>query len=349
MNDLKEERDMKRSIFLATLCASMLLMAAATVQAQSCRDPWVTAALRAIGKGGPADTGNSGLCNIDRYHAGHWNNHGELNDLVKQSFLCSDPWIGEIYAEASMGYSRPNGSGAWGDCNPQNYGGGHWSSYDDLKNKVYAYKHPAPAPTPAPRQVAALGSPVVVNNDGGWCINAAGDHLVMRPCTGGASQMVTIDNRIRINGLCAQADSRNEGAEIHLRPCSGNDALQNFSWWSGGRIGHNTGYVLAAAGHYFGFDRPLCLWKDEGRTDQHWRKGNMVYYKPGELFPSSVQRVYAPGRNGFAGVVASGGGNLISSDGAGVVASGGGNLLSSDGAGIVASGGGNLVASGGGN
>lgn len=117
----------------------------------SCRDPWVTAALRAIGKGGPGDTGNSGLCAVDRYHAGHWSNQGELNDLVKQSFICNDPWIGEVYAEPALGFSRPNGSGSSGECSPALYGGGHWNGYDDLRAKILTYKKPHPherAPRP---------------------------------------------------------------------------------------------------------------------------------------------------------------------------------------------------------
>jgi len=113
----------------------------------NCNNPWLTAALNSVGRGSAADKGNSGLCNIDRYRAGSWNSQAQLNDLVKQAFLCNDPWIGQVYAE--QGYSKPNGSGSSGECNPGNYGGGSWSSYADLRAKVKAYKTgPTPAPTP---------------------------------------------------------------------------------------------------------------------------------------------------------------------------------------------------------
>ena len=108
----------------------------------SCQDPNVTAALKALGKGTAADTGTGGLCSTTRYHEGKWSNTPELNDLVKQSFLCTNPWIGEIYAESAMGYSKPNGSGTSGDCDPTQYGKGTFSGYDDLRTKVLAtYSH----------------------------------------------------------------------------------------------------------------------------------------------------------------------------------------------------------------
>ena len=50
---------------------------------------------------------------------------------------CSDPWVNQAVQQVT-GHA-PNGSGGYGDCNIQNYGGGHWSSYPDLVNKVRAH------------------------------------------------------------------------------------------------------------------------------------------------------------------------------------------------------------------
>lgn len=140
---------------MKVLGLAVALLATTSASANpSCRDPWVTAALKSLGKGGPADTGNNGLCNIARYRGGSWSNQGELNDLVRQSFACNDPWIGQVYAEPAMGSSRPNGSGASGECNPVNYGGGSWSSYADLRAKARAYKTSTASAPPRPAVVA---------------------------------------------------------------------------------------------------------------------------------------------------------------------------------------------------
>jgi pimeloyl-ACP methyl ester carboxylesterase len=101
-----------------------------------------------LGKGSAADSAGNGLCNVTRYRSGSWGNQAELNDLVQQSFLCNDPWIGQVYAEAAMGSSKPNGSGTSGECNPVNYGGGSWSNFADLRVKAKAFKFPVVAAAP---------------------------------------------------------------------------------------------------------------------------------------------------------------------------------------------------------
>ncbi len=59
---------------------------------------------------------------------------------VSQGFIanaaggCADPWINSAYAET---FGRaPSGSGNAGECNVNVYGGGSWTSYDDLRLKV---------------------------------------------------------------------------------------------------------------------------------------------------------------------------------------------------------------------
>ncbi len=49
---------------------------------------------------------------------------------------CRDPWVTQAVRQV-MGRA-PVGSGETGECNIRNYGGGSWSSYDDLVGKVRA-------------------------------------------------------------------------------------------------------------------------------------------------------------------------------------------------------------------
>ncbi|CAN5517559.1 hypothetical protein BH10ACI3_BH10ACI3_07100 [soil metagenome] len=49
---------------------------------------------------------------------------------------CRDAWVGQAINEIVGRQAR--GSGDTGECNYKNYGGGSWSGYEDLKNKVRA-------------------------------------------------------------------------------------------------------------------------------------------------------------------------------------------------------------------
>ncbi|HEX7708807.1 MAG TPA: RICIN domain-containing protein [Thermoanaerobaculia bacterium] len=186
----------------------------------------------------------------------------------------------------------------------------------------------------------AAQAQVLVNNDGGVCLDAeggsvrAGARLIAFTCHGSANQQVKIDRgRIIVGGgnLCATAKSRSKGSEIVLASCdfsSNGNALQNFAWWGSGRIGHNTGFVLAAAGSHFSSNRPLCLWSDENRADQKWRLGNVIRYTSGMTFNSSTQAALVPGKQGLFRVS---GGQLVGADGASIVAAGGGNIVAAGG------------------
>jgi hypothetical protein len=47
---------------------------------------------------------------------------------------CRDPWINSVFREVTG--RAPSGSGVTGECNPNLYGKGRWSSYQDLQNKI---------------------------------------------------------------------------------------------------------------------------------------------------------------------------------------------------------------------
>ncbi len=66
---------------------------------------------------------------------------------------CKDPWINQAYIDLYQrdpvvrNPSVPNAVD--GECNMNLYGGGHWTSYTDLENKIIAVKGPRRVYSPA--------------------------------------------------------------------------------------------------------------------------------------------------------------------------------------------------------
>lgn len=56
-----------------------------------------------------------------------------------QAGACRDTWINNAYRDNGLG--QPSGNDNRGECNVKLYGNGSWSSYDDLKGKVRAYRN----------------------------------------------------------------------------------------------------------------------------------------------------------------------------------------------------------------
>jgi hypothetical protein len=70
--------------------------------------------------------------------------------LTAQQGQCRDAWVTQAVREVTG--RAPNGSGDSGECNFRNYGGGQWSSYPDLVNKVRAhFASTTPTPAAAPQ------------------------------------------------------------------------------------------------------------------------------------------------------------------------------------------------------
>ncbi|MDQ6621180.1 MAG: ricin-type beta-trefoil lectin domain protein [Pseudomonadota bacterium] len=118
----------------------------------NCANAGLTAALKAQNppRGTPADSGTSGLCNPSRYRGADRNpaalnvNQPEINDLVKQSFYCPDPWIGQIWAEREQGYKQlGTASGSLQPphplCNINLYNRGSWTGWDNLRQLIQTY------------------------------------------------------------------------------------------------------------------------------------------------------------------------------------------------------------------
>ena len=110
-----------------------------------------------------------------------------------QTATCKDPWITQAYREL---YNRmPVGTAVTGDCDITHYGNGHWSSYQDLKNKVAAhnaaYARPVapssatqyaplmrPNSTRQPVATVAPSSAFVANGSGGRIISQDSGGLI---------------------------------------------------------------------------------------------------------------------------------------------------------------------------
>ncbi len=120
--------------------AAILLSAAAVAQGGSCHDPWINQAYNRLYHRAPNGTGVSGECNINLYGHGHWSSFQDLENKIRASKAspangpCRDPWINQAYNQ--LYHRAPNGSGVSGECNIYLYGHGHWSSFQDLENKI---------------------------------------------------------------------------------------------------------------------------------------------------------------------------------------------------------------------
>ena len=144
----------------------------------TCKDPWVTSAVRAVkgqiyGNPLPDGYGTYGECNPALYGNGQWSSYPDLMNKVQAHFraqaapaqpqpaqaqpqqgVCNDAWVTQAVRQVTG--RAPSGYGNYGDCYIGNYGGGQWSSYQDLVNKVSAHFRP-PAPAPAPVLSAPSG------------------------------------------------------------------------------------------------------------------------------------------------------------------------------------------------
>lgn len=121
-----------RQILLAQLCAFFFTLSS---NAQNC-DPWIAKAYNQLYGRNPS----AAECNIKNYNNGSWNSYCQLvgfiagyNKTRPGNFPKGDPWIFQAYCEL---YSKaPN---AW-ELNVQNYNGGSWANYDELKKYIQQY------------------------------------------------------------------------------------------------------------------------------------------------------------------------------------------------------------------
>ena len=125
-----------------------------------CRDAWVTSAFMDVTgsvvnettRRKPAGYGDTGECNVRLYGNGSWSSYNDLVSKVRASIngrmqgVCRDSYVTSAVRQVKtqMGIRNsgigdtfaPQGFGERGECNMYLYGGGSWSSMDDLKSKV---------------------------------------------------------------------------------------------------------------------------------------------------------------------------------------------------------------------
>ena len=262
---------------LAVAVAGLGMGASAHAQGGSCHDPWINQAYNQLYHVAPSGSQTSGQCNPALYGGGHWTTFADLTNKVKVA-NCNDPWIVQAYM---MMILRPaSGSGTSGECNPALYGGGHWTSLNDLEAKVVAYhRPPAAAPAPSPLLRTGPATPMLPLSPIPQKVNPNAPPLDLSLAHSAAAEAA-----IRLNRGSYTVNSRGDLVDAR-------------------------GKVICAAGTY-------------------------------SLSPTgAVITNYGTASS----IVAQGGGNIVAQGGGNIVAQGGGNIVAQGGGNIVAQGGGNLV------
>lgn len=135
------------------VATAVTVLATVPAFAGQCRDPWVTKAVQQVTGHQPNGSGDNGECDYRRYGGGQWTTYDDLLTKVRTAFgasapasipgVCRDPWVTQAVRQVTG--RAPNGSGDNGECDYRRYGGGHWTTLDDLVGKVRVAFGQAPA------------------------------------------------------------------------------------------------------------------------------------------------------------------------------------------------------------
>jgi hypothetical protein len=328
-----------------------------------CSDPWINDAFAKWGQR-PNGSGNTGECATARFGGATWGNYGGnaqpvLNTWVRNSRVCSDPWIGEAYA-SEIGRTV-NGSGTSGECNAGLYGS--WGSFGALATNIKAYlarnaykpvtppvAPPPPPPSPQPTTLR-IGSIHLVSGLGAKCLGVEGGNmspktrLILWNCLNQADQLFKFMPNGQIqafsgNGnLCVDDNTGmgRDGDQIQTFPCS-----QSGSKWR--MVGHqlvsqnNKCIDLRGGAHpmYVG-NQDAILYTCNGQAQQQFYPG-VSTMGSGGMSPGTMSPIQ-PGPFTL----------MISQDGSGVIAQGAGNVIAQGAGNVIAQGAGNVIAAGAGN
>lgn len=219
------------------------------------------------------------------------------SQMWAQGGACRDTWINSAFNQ--IYHRAPQGYGSTGECNINLYGGGRWSSYPDLYNKVLGSKYCQDPWIGEAYAVAMRRRPVgnecsSVNYGGGhW---SSFDDLVAkvqqyqaqlstrryapppppafsgRPSQPSVSSTVTIVNAMGAKCLDAEGGRSARGVRLVGYPCSGNsNELYQFN--ANGTITQNGLCVDAYSGLGRDGDQ-IQLWNCDGGPNQRWRLVN---------------------------------------------------------------------------
>lgn len=265
---------------------------------------------------------------------------------------CTDAWVSEGI-KVVMG--RPAlGSGNTGECNIYRYGGGAWSSKQDLINKISIAS--------SYRLVTAMGGKCLDTEGDGrangtriilWgCAEESAQYFLYRP----GPSLHRIQDHLGMNRcLTIEGGVRKQGARIILYDCNGG-SNQVWTYLPDGRIMAGNGSYEAAV---------WCMDADGGTSAVNW----VPYWKQGVILwpcntttqPIKINQTWRTTQQSkgsapsvFAWLLGNVNvGTVVQPlSGAAIVAGGGGNIIAAGGGNVsnpVAGGGASIVAGGGGN
>ena len=324
---------------LLLLCAvSTCAFFAPAAQAQ-CTDPWINGGFTAWGQR-PNGSGNTGECLTTRFGGASWGNYGAnaqsiLYTWVRNSRVCTDPWIGEAYA-TEVGRAV-NGSGTSGECNTALYGS--WSSFANLAANIKAYlartapKPVVPVAPPPPQPTGPLQVRLMTPDN--QCLgvefgsSGQGSRIIRWACTTAPDQAFTFysDGTIHtFNGMCLddKGGTGKQMDQIETWPCNNTNgqkwSLSNFNL----RSAFNGMCINIRGGVYVGnADTILYQCDTESNEKFHW---GIYKVRTGTEAPGSFIIAGIANTSGV-GIVASGAGNIVASGAGNIVASGAGNMV----------------------
>jgi len=336
---------MNRVLYACAFAALALCVSNSAIAGQ-CGDPWVNQAVQQVTGHAPNGSGGYGDCNIQNYGGGHWSSYQDLVNKVRAHFggataasgNCQDAWVTSAIKQVTG--RAPNGSGRSGECDIHRYGGGQWSSYADLVNKVQAAFHPA-QPTSRAVQPEALAA---TDGRNAYCLTRSGGGLAAEQCTPGANAWVKYYYPrnayvLHAGGGCLDASGGLHGA-VRIAGCN-NAITQDWYLNSTGQIqtkAYGNGCLDVQGG--LGYGRPVFVW------DCNASSSNQLFFD-GAVKSAGFMNQRATPPNLFSSLMSSGILRMVQANG--VIAAGGGNVIAAGGGNVIAPGGGNVIAPGGGN
>lgn len=222
---------------------------------------------------------------------------------------CKDPWVTEVVTRIKG--SKPFGQGDSGECNHRLYGGGHWSNYADLENKV--------------RQAVSKWRSTQRQCRDAWVTKAITEVTGYAPADSGELGDCNMWNW-RDGKWRSYEDLRAAVAEFNARFVNMGFKIQSDGRRVGG--GQFTGLMVQPNGQILADGKVLL---NPSQYAFKGPNGQMVAAGAGNILSHNGAQMVAAGAGNLKQTIA----KLVGSDGGSIVGNAGGNM--------VAAGAGNLV------
>lgn len=146
---MNSKRTIRTALLALTLAGFGVAAPEAQAQCNQCGDVWINELFKSVHGRCPNGSGkNVGECDINRYGGGSWSSKQQLENFIRYSKSCSDPWVGEAVFQVTGRAPRQ------AECNTSLYP--RWSSYPDLVSKVRTAQTAPVAATPVLNLTAGL-------------------------------------------------------------------------------------------------------------------------------------------------------------------------------------------------